>query len=90
MSAGVGQSGGAGSNGTVRMEFEWDVANFAGSANALQSATVLLHTNRGTVDSADTFFYWIAEDNDGQLTDNDYERAGEQIGYGARFQAGEV
>src|SRR5256885_15973687 len=46
MSAGVGQSGGAGSNGTMRMEMEWDVTNFAGSAATLQSATVLLHTNR--------------------------------------------
>jgi hypothetical protein len=80
MSAGVGQSGGAGSNGTTRMEIEWDVANFAASANALQSATVLLHTNRGTIDSADTFFYAIGEDNDGQLTDNDYQRPAEQIG----------
>ena len=80
MSAGVGQSGGAGSNGTTRMEIEWDVANFAGSADALQSATVLLRTNRGTTDSADTFFYAIGVDNDGQLTDNDYERTAEQIG----------
>ena len=80
MSAGVGQSGGAGSNGTVRMEFEWDISSFSGLADSLVSASVLLHTNRGTTDSADTFFHLIGENNDGLLTDNDYERTAESIG----------
>jgi hypothetical protein len=80
MSAGVGQSGGAGSNGTVRMEFEWDITNYNSLADSLVSASVLLHTNRGTSDSADTFFHWIGADNDGLLTDSDYERTAEVIG----------
>jgi hypothetical protein len=79
MSAGVNQSGGAGSNGTVRMQFEWDMANIAGSAGALQSAQVVLPTNRGTVDSLDTFFYWVAASGDGNLTNSDFEAPAEQI-----------
>jgi hypothetical protein len=79
MSAGVNQSGGAGSNGTVRMQFEWDMANIAGSAGALQSAQVVLPTNRGTTDSLDTFFYWVAASGDGNLTNSDFEAPAEQI-----------
>jgi hypothetical protein len=79
MSAGVNQSGGAGSNGTVRMQFEWDMSSIAGSANALQSAQVVLPTNRGTVDSLDTFFYWVAGGGDGNLTNSDFEATAEVI-----------
>lgn len=79
MSAGVGQSGGAGSNGTTRMEFEWDISNLSGLADQLTSANVLLSTNRGTIDSLNTFFFWVGEDNDGLLTDDDYARGAEQI-----------
>ncbi|HEX7679797.1 MAG TPA: Ig-like domain-containing protein, partial [Thermoanaerobaculia bacterium] len=79
MSAGVNQSGGAGSNGTVRMQFEWDMANIVGSAGALQSAQVVLPTNRGTTDSLDTFFYWVAASGDGNLTNSDFEAPAEQI-----------
>ncbi len=79
MSAGVNQSGGAGSNGTVRMQFEWDITNIAGSAGALQSAQVVLPTNRGTTDSLDTIFYWVAASGDGNLTNSDFEAPAEQI-----------
>jgi hypothetical protein len=79
MSAGVGQSGGAGSNGTVRMQFEWDMANIRGSVGALQSANVLLPTNRGTIDSLDTFFYWVTASGDGNLTNSDFEAPAQQI-----------
>lgn len=78
MSAGVNQSGGAGSNGTVRMQFEWDLSNI-GSAGSLQSAQVVLPTNRGTVDSLDTFFYWVSTSGDGNLTNSDFEAPAEQI-----------
>ena len=79
MSAGIGQSGGAGSNGTTRMDFEWDISNLAASASSLVSADVILHTHRGTTDSADTRFYWIGGGNDGVLTDADYARPGERL-----------
>jgi hypothetical protein len=79
MSAGVGQTGTAGSGGTVRMEFEWDMTNVSGSAGALQSAQVILPTNRGTVDSLDTSFYWVAASGDGNLTNSDFQAPAEQI-----------
>jgi Bacterial Ig domain len=79
MSAGVNQSGGAGSNGTVRMQFEWDMSSIAGSAGALQSAQVILPTHRGATDSLDTFFYWVAGSGDGNLTNSDFESPAEVI-----------
>ena len=79
MSAGVNQSGGAGSNGTVRMQFEWDMANISGSVGALQSAQVVLPTNRGTVDSLDTSFYWVSASGDGNLTNSDFQAPAELI-----------
>jgi hypothetical protein len=78
MSAGVTQSGGAGSNGTVRMQFEWDLSSI-GSADGLQSAQVVLPTHRGTTDSLDTFFYWVGASGDGNLTNSDFESPAEQI-----------
>jgi hypothetical protein len=79
MSAGVNQSGGAGSSGTVRMQFEWDMSNISGSLSSLQSAQVLLPTNRGTVDSLDTFFYAAGVTGDGNLTNSDFEAPAERI-----------
>jgi hypothetical protein len=78
MSAGVGQSGGAGSNGTVRMQFEWDLSSI-GSADGLQSAHVILPTHRGTTDSLDTLFYCSTVSGDGNLTHSDFETPAEQI-----------
>jgi hypothetical protein len=79
MSAGVNQTGGAGSNGTVRMQFEWDMAGIRGSLGSLQSAQVLLPTHRGTVDSVDTSFYWVGASGDGNLTNSDFEAPAELI-----------
>jgi len=79
MSAGVNGIGGAGSNGTVRMQFEWDMSSIVGSVDALQSAQVVLPTHRGTIDSLDTFFYWVAASGDGNLTNSDFESPAEQI-----------
>lgn len=75
MSAGVGQSGGPGSNGTVRMQFEWDITAFDGSMGALRTAQVILHTHRGTVDSLNTKFFHVQTMNDGALTDGDFAAA---------------
>jgi len=80
MSAGVNGIGGAGSNGTVRMQFEWDMSSIIGSADALQSAHVVLPTHRGTIDSLDTYFYWVAASADGNLTNSDFESPAERIG----------
>lgn len=79
MSAGVNGIGGAGSNGTVRMQFEWDMSSIVGSVDALQSASIVLPTHRGTIDSLDTFFYWVAASGDGNLTNSDFESPAEQI-----------
>lgn len=79
MSAGVNQAGSSGSGGTVRMQFEWDMSSIAGSASALQSAQVVLPTHRGTVDSLDTFFYWVGVSGDGNLTNSDFEAPAEQV-----------
>lgn len=80
MSAGVDQSGGPGSNGTVRMQIEWDLTGFSNLADVLQSANVTLPTHRGTTDSLDTQFYWLTGENDGALTTSDFESDGERIG----------
>ena len=79
MAAGVDVSGGAGSNGTVRMQIEWDVTSYAGLVNDLVSATVTLNTSKGSVDSLDTFFYAGGIDQDGLLTDSDFEADAEQL-----------
>jgi len=79
VSAGVGQSGGPGSNGTVRIHIEWDISTLGGLASSLESAQVLLTTNRGTNDSLDTTFWASAKgdaaDGDGLLGDGDFETA---------------
>ncbi|HEV8580133.1 MAG TPA: Ig-like domain-containing protein [Thermoanaerobaculia bacterium] len=77
ISAGVGQSGDAGSNGTVRIQVEWDLSGLQG-IGTLTSASVLLHTHRGTVDSLDTSFFAVAG-GDGLLTDSDFQSPGEAI-----------
>ena len=79
MSAGVNQVGGAGSSGTVRMQFEWDMSSIVGSLGSLTSAQVVLPTNRGTIDSLDTFFYWVSASADGNLTNSDFESPAQQI-----------
>jgi len=79
MSAGVNQGGTAGSGGTTRMQFEWDMTGISGSLSNLQSADVILPTNRGTVDSLDTFFYAAGVSGDGILTNSDFEAPAEQI-----------
>ena len=79
MSAGVGLAGAPGSNGTVRMQFEWDLSQLEGIESSLQSATVNLNTHRGSIDSLDTFFYNIQGSNDGALTNSDFAGGGERI-----------
>jgi len=79
MSAGVNLSGGPGSNGTVRMQIEFDMSGVAGSAKSLQAAEVTLPTHRGSIDSLDTSFYWLGVSGDGKLTNSDFEAPAEQI-----------
>ncbi|HVE73104.1 MAG TPA: Ig-like domain-containing protein [Thermoanaerobaculia bacterium] len=79
MSAGVGMAGGPGSNGTVRMHFEWDISNFGGSAGMLRSATMRLNTHRGSIDSLPTIFYFIPVQGDGALTDADFAGPAERV-----------
>jgi cytoskeletal protein CcmA (bactofilin family) len=71
VAAGVGLSGGPGSNGTVRLHLEWDVSGL-GSLGPDASARVLLTTNRGTLDSLPTRFFAGVHGN-GRLEDGDFE-----------------
>ena len=73
MSAAVDAAGGAGSNGVVRMQIEWDVSGLAGLAGDLVTADVILHTVVGSVDSLDTFFFAGTAEQDALLTDSDFE-----------------
>ena len=61
------------------MQFEWDMSSIAGLVGALQSAQVVLPTNRGSIDSLDTSFYWVATSGDGTLTNSDFEAPAEVI-----------
>jgi hypothetical protein len=61
------------------MQFEWDMTGISGSLSNLQGADVILPTNRGTVDSLDTFFYAAGVSGDGNLTNSDFEAPAEQI-----------
>ena len=79
MSAGVGLSGGPGSNGTVRMHFEWDISGLGGLTSLLQSATMHLHTHRGTIDSLNTKFYLVSAPGDGALTGADFAASAERV-----------
>lgn len=79
MSAGVGLSGGPGNNGTVRMQFEWDISGLGPTTSSLQSATMLLRTHRGTIDSLNTKFYFVSSPGDGLLTDSDFASPAEAV-----------
>ena len=77
VSAGVLQAGGAGSNGTVRIHSEWDITSFP--STSLESAEVLLNTNRGATDSVDTFFFYGTAEGNGTLEVTDFETPATQI-----------
>lgn len=78
INAAVDSSGGPGSNGVMRMQFEWDLVG-ARMVERIQSATVRLHTDKGPVDSLDTTFYHVKDDQDGLLNDDDFEALTEPI-----------
>ena len=79
MSAAVDSEGGAGSNGIVRMQVEWNVSGIRGLAGSLSAASVILTTNKGTVDALDTSFWAGTADQDGALTDSDFEAPATQL-----------
>ena len=70
---------GAGSQGVARIQIEWDITGLHGLVDSLQSAQVILYTTKGTVDSLDTFFYAGTGDQDGLLTDSDFEAPASQL-----------
>jgi hypothetical protein len=78
ISAGLNMSGDPGSNGTLRMQFEWDLFEVQGIP-AIISATVVVHTFEGSIDSLDTFFFHGTTDQDGALTDTDFEAPADEI-----------
>ena len=79
MSAGVDLAGGAGSAGVARMQIEWDLSGLYGLQSALVTAQATLSTNKGTIDALDTYFYAGTGDQDGLLTDSDFEAPATQI-----------
>lgn len=72
ISAAVDASGGPGSNGTLRMHFEWDLSSLPDNWS-ITGAEIRLYTQRGTVDSLNTSFYHLTEDQDGLLTNSDFQ-----------------
>ncbi|NPA25753.1 MAG: hypothetical protein GXO34_08010, partial [Deltaproteobacteria bacterium] len=70
VAAGLSATGGGGSNGTVRIQIEWDLQGFVGT---FARALVHIHTYRGTVDALDTYFYHGSREQDGLLRDSDFE-----------------
>ncbi len=59
--------------GIARMQIEWDVSAFKSLAGELESAHVIIDTHRGTVDSLDTEFFVGTGEQDGILSESDYE-----------------
>lgn len=82
MSAAINESGGDGSRGTVRMQMEWDISGL--TPGQVSAAFIVLHTVKGTVDSLDTFFYHGTGEQDGVLSDRDFESPAEIVN-GARM-----
>lgn len=64
--------------GVRRLQIEWDITGL-GTGSNLTSADVVLHTNKGTIDSLDTFFFVGTEEQDGLLTASDFEAPVEEI-----------
>ena len=62
-----------------RIQIEWDVMSLAGTANDIEKAEVILSTHKGTIDSLDTFFFVGTAEQDGLLTNSDFEAPAEQI-----------
>jgi len=78
--AGVHMSGGPGCNGTMRMQFEWSLEPFNGLPDiTINSASVVLTTRKGTIDSLDTLFFHCTADQDGLITNSDFESEAELI-----------
>jgi hypothetical protein len=75
--AAVGETGGPGSNGTMRIQIEWDISAI-GTIGRTGGAQVTLTTNRGATDALDTFFYAGGGGN-GTLEDSDFEADLEQL-----------
>ena len=71
--AAVGSTGGPGSNGTVRIQIEWDISQI-GPVGSGSTAEVTLTTNRGATDALDTYFF-AGPGGNGTLEDGDFEAA---------------
>lgn len=62
-----------GIQGVARIQVEWDVSSIVSPPEGISSATVTLNTQKGTVDSLDTFFFAGTADQDGLLAVSDYQ-----------------
>lgn len=67
----------SGVHGVARVEIEWDILSLAGTE--LELASVVLTTNKGSIDSLDTFFFVGDGDQDGVLAVSDFEAPATQI-----------
>ncbi|HEV8240637.1 MAG TPA: hypothetical protein VGS57_14805 [Thermoanaerobaculia bacterium] len=75
--AAVGSTGGNGSNGTVRIEIEWDISQI-GPIGPSGTAQLTLTTNRGATDSLNTYFFAGGGGN-GTLENSDFEASLEPL-----------
>lgn len=62
-----------GVQGVARIQIEWDIQSLPASADGIESATVTLSTQKGTVDDLDTFFFAGDADQDGLLRESDFQ-----------------
>ncbi len=87
-SAGLNATGGPGSNGTMRIQMEWNIGGLVGATFA--RARVRIFTLRGTVDQLDTSFYHGSREQDGLLRDSDFEAPVEAVCVGVMPVVGAV
>jgi len=77
MSAGVDRQGEPGTNGTARMQMEFDLGGLK-DLKELASAVVVLHTHRASKEGLATRFF-AAGEGDGKLAEGDFESEAEAI-----------
>jgi hypothetical protein len=63
----------------TRIHLEWDISRLAGLHADLEEAQVVLSTEQGEKDSLNTQFFIATQDNDGILTDSDFQAAMEEL-----------
>ena len=68
-----------GIQGVMRVQIEWNISTLPNTAAGIQSAEVMLRTERGTVDSLDTVFFAGTAEQDGVLAVSDFQAPASSI-----------